>query len=117
VFAGNDTKKVLEAMHDFATNYPDDKAGTILVTNQSKNSSMWAIFVFYDGPQPPKGIFDKFKAVPPIEDTTKTRSYLDLINDNSNVIVYNKRYQLGTETTPVIKGKKGLDLLLSMYDR
>lgn len=39
----------------------------------------WIMFLFYDGPEPPKGVFDNFTALNPL-DTTKTwDSFNDLV--------------------------------------
>jgi hypothetical protein len=38
------------------------------------------MFLFYDGPEPPQGVFDRFKALNPT-DTTKTwDTYYDLVS-------------------------------------
>ena len=35
--------------------------------------------VFYDGPQPPAGIFDDFLAIPSVAEDIGTKSFLELV--------------------------------------
>jgi hypothetical protein len=37
------------------------------------------MFLFYDGPEPPQGVFDRFKAIGPTETTKTWDSYYDLV--------------------------------------
>lgn len=52
----------------------------------------WIMFLFYDGPSPPKGVFDNFTDIGPI-DTTKTwDTFYDLVSrplDQPNFINMN----------------------------
>lgn len=44
----------------------------------------WIIFLFYDGPSPPEGVFSNFTAIGPVIDSTKTwDSYYDLASDTA----------------------------------
>jgi len=69
----------LQAVRDFTEYYPDDKAAVIVTADHAALINTWIMFLFYDGPEPPKGVFDNFTALNPI-DTTKTwDSYNDLV--------------------------------------
>jgi hypothetical protein len=39
----------------------------------------WIMFLFYDGPEPPEGVFDNFTAIHPIETTKTWDTYYDLV--------------------------------------
>lgn len=74
------TSKILAALRDFTEHYPDEKAGIIVTTEHTALLNLWIIFLFYDGPSPPPGVFDSFKAIGPDLDTTKTwDKYTDLV--------------------------------------
>lgn len=80
IFKASQTAEVLEAVRDFTDNYPDDKAAVIVTAEHAALLNTWIMFLFYDGPEPPEGVFDKFKALEPV-DTTKTwDSYYDLVS-------------------------------------
>ncbi|KAJ7179776.1 FAD-binding domain-containing protein [Mycena filopes] len=57
----------------------------------SKNGSvsclalLTSVTLFYDGPTPPAGIFDAFLALPTLQSTVKTRSFLDLVLGNAGL--------------------------------
>jgi hypothetical protein len=71
---------MLAAIRNFTAHYPDDKAAIIATTEHTALLSLWILFLFYDGPSPPEGVFDSFKAIGPELDTTKTwDSYYDLV--------------------------------------
>ena len=92
------------------------------------------MFLFYDAPSPPDGVFDKFKEIGPT-DTTKTwDSYNELVccsnprekknrmltvneqlKNNDFFILKGQRYLIGTETTP-LPGKNDVDILQTYYD-
>lgn len=79
VFTSDKTPEVLDAVMEFTTNYPDDKAAVIVTSDYGALVDTWIMFLFYDGPEPPEHVFKKFKDIGPI-DTTKTwDSYYDLV--------------------------------------
>ncbi|KKF92680.1 Bifunctional solanapyrone synthase [Ceratocystis platani] len=90
---------LLAAMRDFAEYYPDPKAALILTRQMSLGIiNAWTMFAFYDGPKPPDGIFNNFTAAGVILDTTRKRSYRDLITANSWGSQNGLVFTIGTET-------------------
>ncbi|RJE20525.1 FAD binding domain-containing protein [Aspergillus sclerotialis] len=101
VFDHKKTPQVLEAIRNFVDYYPDDKAAVIVTLERAAMLDTWIMFLFYDGPSPPKGVFDNFTDLGPF-DTTKTwDSYYDLLKHNDQFILHGQRYVIGTETTPL----------------
>lgn len=80
IFKGRQSAEVLEAVRDFTENYPDEKAAVIVTAEHAALLNMWIVFVFYDGPEPPKGVFDKFTALNPRDKTKTWDSYYDLVS-------------------------------------
>lgn len=77
-------KELFNALAKFVRDYPDKKAAIIptfefgLPLNILNAVTGPVLFFFYDGPEPPKGVFDDFDAIKSISDNTQTRSYYDL---------------------------------------
>ncbi|KAL1961450.1 hypothetical protein VTO42DRAFT_178 [Malbranchea cinnamomea] len=120
IFTADKTPEILEAVYHFTTNYPDDKAGIIMTANKGLLVDLWIMFLFYDGIEPPLGVFDNFTAIGPILSTTKTTSYLDLVKQNNQFILRGQRYVIATETLPLPSSgtdpKAGIEVLQSLYD-
>ncbi|KAJ7640473.1 FAD-binding domain-containing protein [Mycena polygramma] len=57
--------------------------GNFIVKNAS--TLLTSVTLFYDGPTPPPGIFDAFLALPTLQSTVKTRSFLDLVLGNAGL--------------------------------
>ncbi|PLB51549.1 FAD-binding domain-containing protein [Aspergillus steynii IBT 23096] len=105
------TPEILKAIRDFAEHNPDDKAAMIPTTAYSATVKSWTFFVFYDGPQPSKGVFDNFTSLKP-QDSTKTwDSYHDLLKFMDIGILRNQRYTISTETLPVPNAAAGAKVL------
>ncbi|KAF9895231.1 hypothetical protein FE257_000133 [Aspergillus nanangensis] len=116
IFPADQTPQILEAVRDFADNYPDDKAAIIVTCEHAAILNTWIMFLFYDGPEPPQGVFDKFKALNPT-DTTKTwDTYYDLLKHNDFFILQGQRYTIATETTPVPNKTVGAEVMQTYYD-
>ncbi|OGM41709.1 FAD dependent oxidoreductase [Aspergillus bombycis] len=116
VFSADKTPQILEAIRDFTENYPDDKAAIIVTAEHAALINTWIMFLFYDGPEPPQGVFDRFKAIGPL-DTTKTwDSYYDLLKHNDLFILKGQRYTIATETTPVPNKTVGAEVMQTYYD-
>jgi hypothetical protein len=73
---------ILNATHDFNTNYKDPKAAVIVTAEIAVDTLLqtFFIFYFYDGPTPPAGVFDEFDAIPSLTKNTTTQSYTDLVS-------------------------------------
>jgi hypothetical protein len=56
------TSELLAALRNFTENYPDDKAGIIMTAEITALGlvDIWIMFLFYDGPTPPAGVFDMY---------------------------------------------------------
>lgn len=79
--------ELFKAITNFIRDYPDKKAAIIptfqfgLPLNLLNAVTGPLLFFFYDGPEPPKGVFDEFDKIESISDDTKARSYYDLSNE------------------------------------
>ena len=98
--------KVLAAINRFALDYPDEKAAIIPTSEWTAGGllPLWVVFLYYNGPTPPPGIFDDFLNIPPALNTCKTRSYADLLKTNGDIINYLQVIKIGTETLPLPEG-------------
>jgi len=97
--------KLLRAVRDF-TEYNTDPKAAVIVTAERTNVDVvdsWIIFLFYDGPTPPAGMFDNFTDVNPLLDTTRTRTYADLMAYSNWVVLKGFVVDIATETVPIPK--------------
>ena len=81
LYSGDYAETILDAAHDFNTNFKDPKAA-IIVTGEITIENLVEVFVvffFYDGEIPPPGIFDSFNALPVLIDNTKVQTYSELV--------------------------------------
>ena len=76
---------------------------------------MWIMFLFYDGPTPPAGVFDIFTDIGPSIDNCKTRSYYDLLSYNDWAVVKGSIYTISTETTSLPNVTEGAEVLEAYY--
>lgn len=95
------TDGILSAVRNFTENYNDTKAGIIATSELTliNTTNLWVLFLFYDGPEPPAGVFDEFLALSPALNTCGTRSYGDLLTANNQWVLHGSVYTIGTETT------------------
>ncbi|KAL5521679.1 hypothetical protein ACEPAF_2427 [Sanghuangporus sanghuang] len=68
------------AIEDFSLNTVDPKAQ--LVAGYKSNGTQFQnqLFMSYDGPVPPPGIFDKILSIPAVVSDIKTRTFVDMIS-------------------------------------
>ncbi|KXJ87723.1 hypothetical protein Micbo1qcDRAFT_215589 [Microdochium bolleyi] len=118
----NVTANLLSALRDFTENYPDEKAGIILTAERTFGTlvDLWIMFLYYNGPEPPKGLFDPFiNAGKPIN-TCKTQSMHKLLSGNNWAVLKGSVYTIGTETISLpAKGPTGVEgdaVMRSVYD-
>ncbi|KAF1973021.1 FAD-binding domain-containing protein [Bimuria novae-zelandiae CBS 107.79] len=81
IYTPDKTPEILAAVRDFTEYYPDDKAGiniTIELT-QFGVIDMWLMFLFYEGPTPPAGVFDNFTAIAHLNTTESVINAAGLI--------------------------------------
>ncbi|KAJ5580286.1 uncharacterized protein N7459_006271 [Penicillium hispanicum] len=116
VFTADKTPQVLKALRNFVDDYPDDKAAIILTSEHSLVIDFWIMFLFYDGPEPPAGVFDEFTAINHTSTIKTWDTYYDLLKNNDFFILYGQRYTIATETTPVPNSTVGPGILQEYYD-
>jgi len=109
---------MLAAVRDFTEHYPDEKAAIIMTAELTVLGAVdiWIMFLFYDGPTPPAGVFDNFTAIGPITDNCKTRSYYDLLTYNNFGVLKGSIYTITTETLPLPDVSAGAEVLGAVYD-
>lgn len=95
--------KLLKAVRDFTEYNTDDKAA-VIVTAERGNVDIidsWILFLFYDGPSPPEGLFKNFTDVGPILNTCRERTYADLMAFSNWVVIKASVVDIATETIPI----------------
>ncbi|KAF1911693.1 hypothetical protein BDU57DRAFT_506268 [Ampelomyces quisqualis] len=111
-------KQLLKAVRDF-TEYNEDEKASIIVTAERANINVvdsWILFLFYDGPSPPAGIFDNFTDVNPLLDTTRTRTYADLMALSNWVIVKASVVDIATETIPIPSAENSEEVMETLHN-
>ncbi|KAJ5121031.1 FAD linked oxidase N-terminal [Penicillium bovifimosum] len=116
IFTSDKTPQLLEAVRKFTDEYPDDKGAIILTAERGLVIDFWIMFLFYDGPEPPAGVFDEFTAIPHTSTTKTWNSYYDLLKNNDFFILQGQRYVIATETTPLPNSTVGAVPLQEYYD-
>ncbi|KAJ5782051.1 FAD linked oxidase N-terminal [Penicillium paradoxum] len=116
IFTADKTPQVLTAVRNFVDNYPDDKAAIIMTSERGLVIDFWIMFLFYDGPEPPAGVFDEFTAIRHTSTTKTWNSYYDLLKHNDQFILKGQRYTIATETMPLPNKTVGTDPLQEIYD-
>jgi hypothetical protein len=120
VYSADDTTtpQLLAAIRDFTEYYPDEKAAIIMTAERTLGTllDIWILFVFYNGPTPPAGVFDNFTAIPHTIDSTKTQSINDLLSGNNWAVLKGSVYTIGTATTPLPSQEFGGEVLQTFYD-
>ncbi|KAG6334915.1 hypothetical protein ID866_4176 [Astraeus odoratus] len=79
LYEGTVLDQVNAATANFSANCTDPKAQIIMVYSYVSGEPSLAGFLFYDGPNPPSGVFDQFLEIPHSSEDTTTRSFLDLV--------------------------------------
>ncbi|KAH7329642.1 hypothetical protein B0I35DRAFT_448658 [Stachybotrys elegans] len=84
-FSGDKHSELLAAVSRFTGENTDTKAALIPTFNffgiLGINIPAIIVFMFYDGPEPPPGVFDELNAIPSLTDGTKQRTMGDLVQD------------------------------------
>ncbi|RDB26962.1 hypothetical protein Hypma_005131 [Hypsizygus marmoreus] len=82
---------VAAATAEFSATVTDAKASIITTYNFLLGQPGISLLVFYDGPTPPAGIFDKFLAIPHLTKDISTRSFLSLVKSSPSDATYGQR--------------------------
>lgn len=108
---------LLQAVRDFTEYNRDDKAAIILTATMTaiNETDLWIMFVYYNGPVVPQGIFDNFTSVPSILNTCQPRSYADLVVANNAYLINGSAYNMGTETFPLPSAGDSAEVLGSIH--
>ncbi|KAI0099404.1 FAD binding domain-containing protein [Daldinia grandis] len=109
---------ILAAVRNFTENYPDKKAGIIVTSERTLSTllDIWILFLYYNGPEPPQGVFDSFLAIGPNINTCKTQRYADLLSGNNWSVLKGSVYTIGTETIPLPSKEDGPEVMQAIYD-
>jgi hypothetical protein len=111
-------KQLLQAVRDWTEHNDDDKAA-VIVTAERANFNIvdsWIIFLFYDGPTPPAGLFENFTDVNPLLHTTRTRTYADLMALSNWVVIKGNVVDIATETIPVPSSDNAVEVMEGLHD-
>ncbi|KAK8092162.1 FAD binding domain-containing protein [Apiospora kogelbergensis] len=94
----------MAAVRDFAEDYPDEKADTILTAE----IAIGILVVYYSGPESATGIFSNFTdSVPLVKNLTK-RSYAKLLTGNNWAVL--RGDYIGTATTLLPSKKHSVEI-------
>lgn len=110
--------QLLRAVRDF-TEYNEDPKAAVIVTAERANVDVvdsWIIFLFYDGALPPAGIFDNFTDVNPLLDTTRTRTYADLMALSNWVVIKGSVVDIATETIPIPSAANQAEVMQTLHN-
>ncbi|KAG0152942.1 FAD dependent oxidoreductase, putative [Penicillium digitatum] len=116
LFTADKAPEILTAVRNFTDEYPDDKAAIIVTFERGLLLDLCIMFLFYDGPEPPSGVFDEFTAIEHTSTAKTFDSYYDLLKHNDFFILKGQRYNIATETTPLPNRTVGMAPLQEYYD-
>ncbi|KAF8673628.1 fad-binding protein [Rhizoctonia solani] len=95
-FTASNLDKVNKATADFVANVTDPKAGIITTYNFLLGQPGVSLLMFYDGPTPPAGLFDRFTSIPHFTSDVSTRSFLSLVGVSPSDATYGFRGAFNT---------------------
>ena len=118
VYAKDKKKALLEAIQELTENYYDPKAAIIATFSTTLDTlfDIFVIFYFYNSPEGPGEIFQKFNKIPALVDATKMGSLLDLVKANSVFSIVGSRYLSRTSTMPSLPGSNGTALYNHLFN-
>lgn len=95
--------KMLKAVRDFTEYCEDDKAAVIVTAERAVIGAVdsWILFLFYDGPSPPKEVFKNFTDIGAVLNTARKRSFSDMMAWSNWVVLPGVNVLGGTETIPL----------------
>ncbi|EMD58371.1 hypothetical protein GGP41_007732 [Bipolaris sorokiniana] len=110
--------ELLQAVRDW-TEYNEDDKAAVIVTAERTNINIidsWIIFLFYDGATPPPGLFKNFTDVNPLLDTTRTRTYADLMAFSNWVVLKGSVVDIATETIPIPSRANAVEIMGGLHN-
>lgn len=105
--------KMIKAVRDFTEYCEDDKAAVILTAERAVVGAVdsWILFLFYDGPEPSKEVFQNFTDIGAVLNTARKRSFADMIAWSNWVVLPGFNVLGGTETIPLPDASKAETVL------
>ncbi|CAE7181737.1 unnamed protein product [Rhizoctonia solani] len=91
-FTASRLDQISAATADFSANVTDPKAAIITTYNFLLGQLGVSLLMFYDGPTPPAGIFERFTSIPHFTSDVSTRSFSSLLFRGSFNTVSLKAY-------------------------
>ena len=80
IYDGQEWDALADAIVNFQATNMDPNANVLPTLNvQAGGAQSATLLVFYNNPNPPSGLFDRFLNIPSITNTVSTRSFLDFI--------------------------------------
>ncbi|KAF8678786.1 fad-binding protein [Rhizoctonia solani] len=95
-FTSDQLDKVIQASTEFAQQVKDPKAAIIPTFNFLLEQPGVSLLMFYDGPTPPSGIFERFQSIPHFTSDVKTRSFTSLVQASPANTTYGLRAAFNT---------------------
>ncbi|KAK2462597.1 hypothetical protein APHAL10511_005330 [Amanita phalloides] len=74
---------VTKAIIKFSATNDDPKANMVFATGFTNGETVFSGLIFYDGPRPPRGLFDDFLNIPSVSRSIHERTLTDFIKDAS----------------------------------
>lgn len=113
---------LFRAITRFVRDYPDAKAAVIPVFQFGLPGNLLnavtgpLLFMFYDGPTPPPGVFDEFNAIASLSDETKTQRYYDVSQSAGGAALVGFGNSFREITYPNLPEDKMVDFFSHYYD-
>ncbi|OQO03643.1 hypothetical protein B0A48_10308 [Cryoendolithus antarcticus] len=113
---------LFRAITRFVRDYPDAKAAVIpvfqfgLPLNVLNVVTGPLLFMFYDGPTPPAGVFDEFNAISSLSDDTGAKRYADLAQEAGGGALVGFGTSFREITYPNLPENKMVDFFSHYYD-
>ncbi|EUC62597.1 FAD-dependent oxidoreductase, putative [Rhizoctonia solani AG-3 Rhs1AP] len=95
-FTSSRLSRINAATADFAANVTDPKAAIITTYNFLLGQPGVSLLMFYDGPTPPAGIFERFTSIPHFTSDISTRSFPSLVGASPANATYGLRGAFNT---------------------
>ncbi|KAH8600975.1 hypothetical protein B0O99DRAFT_681832 [Bisporella sp. PMI_857] len=112
---------LLAAVRDFVEYNEDDKAAVIVTAERSTVDLIdaWILFLFYDGPVVPPGIFETFTNAgllqTPLLNTFRRRTYADLMAFSNWVVIKGSVVDIATETIPLPSTANAVEVMEGLH--